>query len=269
MASPLELQAINMSEAVLHQKRGHEFRLTINRPQRLNAINDEVIAGLASGWRSAEADGDIRVIVLTGAGNKAFCAGGDLKSSRSFFAFDFSKPNTIHAELFRQVRRSPLPSVARINGACVGGGIALAAMCDMAVAADHVQFALPEVKIGIFPTLVLAKVHKLVPQRVLAEWAITGEPFDARAALAAGLLNYVVPAAELDAKVDWLLERITDKSPTAIRRGKYVMRAIESMSSEDAIAYGETQMGTIALTEDAKEGLAAFNEKRRPRWTGK
>lgn len=257
-----------MSDAVLHEKRGHEFRITINRPHRFNAINDEVVAGMSAAWRLAEADSDIRVIVLTGSGTKAFCAGADLKSGRAF-SFDFSKPSTVHSELIRQVLNSPLPSVARINGTCVGGGVAFTAMCDMAIAVEHAQFALPEVKIGIFPTLMLSLVQTLVPRRVLTEWAVTGEPFDASTALAAGLVNYVVPASELDAKVEWLLARIIDKSPTAIRRGKYVMRAIASMPIEDSLAYTETQMGTIALTEDAKEGMAAFNEKRRPRWTGK
>ncbi|MBI2316449.1 MAG: enoyl-CoA hydratase/isomerase family protein, partial [Betaproteobacteria bacterium] len=168
-----------MTGAVLHQKRGHEFRITINRPDRRNAINDEVVAGLAQGWKIAEEEGEIRAIVLTGAGDEAFCAGADLKSGPEFFAFDYSRPSNIHADLFRQVRSSPLPSVARINGACVGGGMGLAAMCDLAVAADHTRFALPEVKIGIFPTLILARVQGLVPGRVLTEWAVSGEPFDA------------------------------------------------------------------------------------------
>jgi len=116
---------------------------------------------------------------------------------------------------------------------------------------------------------VLSLLQQLVPRRLVREWALSGEPFDAAQALAAGLLNHVVPAAELDAKVDWLVGRIVDKSPTAIRRGKYAMRAIESMSFDEAIAYTESQIALLALTEDAKEGLASFNEKRRPRWTGR
>ena len=109
----------------------------------------------------------------------------------------------------------------------------------------------------------------LAPRRLVSEWCITGEPFDAQAALAAGLLNHVVPAAELDAKVDWLIGRITDKSPTAIRRGKYAMRAIAAMSFDQSIAYTESQIALLAMTEDAKEGLKAFAEKRKPVWPGK
>jgi enoyl-CoA hydratase/carnithine racemase len=104
---------------------------------------------------------------------------------------------------------------------------------------------------------------------LVREWALTGEPISADEALVAGLLNYVVPSSELDAKTDWLLARLVDKSPTAIRRGKYAMRAIASMSFDQAIAYTESQIGLLAMTEDAKEGLAAFNERRKPVWTGR
>jgi methylglutaconyl-CoA hydratase len=107
------------------------------------------------------------------------------------------------------------------------------------------------------------------PRRIVNEWALTGEPFDAKIAQAAGLLNYVVPQAELDAKLEWLIGRITDKSPTAIRRGKYAMHAIASMSFDESIAYTESQIALLAMTEDAKEGLKAFGEKRKPTWPGK
>ena len=116
---------------------------------------------------------------------------------------------------------------------------------------------------------VLSLLKDIVPRRVLREWTISGEPFPAQEALQAGLLNHVVPAAELDARVDWLLARITDKSPTAIRRGKYAMRAMDDMSFDQAIAYTEGQIALLAMTEDAREGLASFNEKRKPVWSGR
>jgi enoyl-CoA hydratase/carnithine racemase len=137
------------------------------------------------------------------------------------------------------------------------------------VAADHVIFGLPEVKVGVFPMQVLSLLQDIAPRRLINEWALTGEPFDAKAAQESGLLNYVVPTAELDAKVDWLTGRITDKSPTAIRRGKYAMRVIGAMSFDESIAYTESQIALLAMTEDAKEGLKAFAEKRKPVWTGK
>jgi enoyl-CoA hydratase/carnithine racemase len=151
----------------------------------------------------------------------------------------------------------------------MAGGVGLAAMGDFAIAADHAQFGLPEVKIGLFPMQVLSLLQTLVPPRIVREWAITGEPFTAQEAQLAGLVNHIVPAAELDAKVQWLVDRIADKSPTAIRRGKAAMRAIASMSFDEAIAHTEAQIGLLTLTEDAKEGLAAFNDKRRPAWTGR
>jgi enoyl-CoA hydratase/carnithine racemase len=151
----------------------------------------------------------------------------------------------------------------------MAGGMGLLCMTDMAVASDQAVFGLPEVKVGVFPMQVMSLLQMLVSRRLINEWSLTGEPFDARAAQAAGLLNYVVAPADLDGKVDWLIGRIVDKSPTAIRRGKYAMRAIASMSFDEAIAYTESQIALLGMTEDAKEGLKAFAEKRKPSWTGK
>ena len=254
--------------AVLHDKRGHAFWITINRPDKRNAINAEVIAGIRDGYRAAHADPKMRAIVLTAAGEKAFCAGGDLQPGKGF-AFDLSKPNIDYADLIREAQNGTLPTIARINGVCMAGGMGLLCMTDLAVAADHALFGLPEVKVGVFPMQVLSLLQNLAPRRKVREWALSGEPFGVAEALEAGLLSHVVPAAELDAKVDWLLARIVDKSPTAIRRGKYAMRAIESMSFDQAIAYTESQIALLAMTEDAREGLASFNEKRKPVWTGR
>ncbi|MCA1365334.1 enoyl-CoA hydratase/isomerase family protein [Bradyrhizobium sp. IC3069] len=255
--------------AVITEKRGQAFWITINRPEKRNALNGEVIAGITRAYRDAHEDKDVRVIVLTGAGDKAFCAGADLQNSGAAFAMDHSKPNVDYADLLRLSQNATKPAIARLNGVCMAGGMGLLCMTDMAVAADHVVFGLPEVKVGVFPMQVLSLLQRIAPPRLVNEWALTGEPFDARAAQAAGLLNYIVPAAELDAKVDWLIGRIIDKSPTAIRRGKYAMRAIASMSFDESIAYTESQIALLAMTEDAKEGLKAFSEKRKPVWTGK
>ena len=259
-----------MSEntAVLLEKRGAAFWITINRPDKRNALNKEVIAGLRAGYAQAHADADVRVIVLTGAGDKAFCAGADLQPGKGF-GFDISKPNVDYADMLRTAYHATLPSIARINGACMAGGMGLLCMTDLAVAADHVPFGLPEVKVGVFPMQVLSLLQHLAPQRLVREWCLTGEPFSAAEAKAAGLLNYVVPASEIDAKVEWLIQRIADKSPTAIRRGKYAMRAIASMSFDEAVTHMESQIALLTMTKDAQEGIAAFNEKRKPGWTGK
>jgi enoyl-CoA hydratase/carnithine racemase len=254
---------------VFIEKRGSSLWITINRPEKRNAINADVIAGIARGYRMAHDDPEVRVIVLTGAGEKAFCAGADLQNTGGAFAADFSRPNVDYADLLRLSQNATKPAIARVNGVCMAGGMGLLCMTDMAVASDHVIFGLPEVKVGVFPMQVLSLLQSIAPRRLIHEWAITGEPFDAKAAQAAGLLNHVVPQAELDAKVDWLVGRITDKSPTAIRRGKYAMRAIASMSFDESIAYTESQIALLAMTEDAKEGLKAFGEKRKPSWPGK
>jgi enoyl-CoA hydratase/carnithine racemase len=254
--------------AVLHDKRGHAFWITINRPDKRNAINADVIAGIRAGYRAAHADADVRAIVLTGAGDKAFCAGADLQPGKGF-VFDFARPNVDYADLLREAQNATLPAIARVNGACMAGGMGLLCMTDLAVAADSVVFGLPEVKVGVFPMQVMSLLQQIAPRRLVREWALGGEPFDAVQALQAGLVNHVVPAAELDAKTEWLVARLVDKSPTAIRRGKYALRAIEAMSFDQAIAYTEGQIALLAMTDDAREGLASFNEKRKPRWTGR
>lgn len=257
------------NDAVIIEKRDQALWITINRPDKRNAINAGVVEGITSGWKQAHDDAEVRVIVLTGAGDKAFCAGADLQSTGAAFSFDFSKPNVDYADLLRLAQNATKPSIARVNGTCMAGGMGLLCMTDMAVAADNVQFGLPEVKVGVFPMQVMSLLQDIAPRRLIAEWSLTGEPFDAATAREAGLLNYVVPAAELDAKVDWLAKRLTDKSPTAIRRGKYAMRAIAAMSFDESIAYTESQIALLAMTEDAKEGLKAFAEKRKPVWPGK
>jgi enoyl-CoA hydratase/carnithine racemase len=255
-------------EPVLVEKRGDVLWITLNRADKRNAFNSEVLAAVAEGWRRANADPGVRAIVLTGAGDKAFCAGGDLQPGQAF-AFDHARPSTDYADLLRDVSRSSVPSIARVNGVCLAGGMGLLCMTDLAVAADTAVFGLPEVKVGLFPMQVLAMMEGLVPRRLLREWALTGESFGARAALEAGLVNHVVPGAELDAKTEELAKKLAAVSPTAIRRGKYAVRAMAGMSFEEALAYAEAQIAIMPQTEDAREGLAAFNEKRRPKWTGR
>jgi methylglutaconyl-CoA hydratase len=255
-------------DPVMIEKRNRALWITIARPERRNALNSAVIEGVTAGYAAADADPEVRVIVLTGAGDQAFCAGADLQPGGAF-AFDAAQPSNPFADLLRAARNAAKPSIARVNGSCMAGGMGLLCMTDVAVAADHAQFGLPEVKIGVFPMQVLSLLQMLAPRRLVHEWCITGEPFDAAQAKAAGLVNHVAPAAELDAKLEWLIARIADKSPTAIRRGKYAMRAIAAMSFEESLAYTESQIALLAQTEDAKEGVAAFAAKRKPNWTGR
>lgn len=256
------------NQCVLLEKRGAALWITLNRPERRNAINQAVIEGIREGYQVAHADTDVRAIVLTGAGERAFCAGADLQPGAAF-ALDYSRPNLDYADLLRIGVNATLPTIASVNGACMAGGMGLLCMTDLAVAGDDVLFGLPEVKVGVFPMLVLSLLQRLVPPRIVREWSLSGEPFDAQAALLHGLVNYVVPRGELMTKTQWLVERVIDKSPTAIRRGKYALRAMSSMSIEEALCYGESQIALLAMTEDAKEGMSAFNEKRKPVWPGR
>ena len=240
--------------------------LTINRPERRNAISPGVLAGLIEALTRANADREVRAIVLTGAGDKAFCAGADLATGQSF-KFDYSEPTQGIANLFRLSRQLNVPLVARVNGACMAGGMGLMAMCDMVVAAPHAIFGLPEVKVGVFPAQVLSVLNGLIGARALTELCVTGEPISAQEALQLGLINRV--ADDLDAGVQALLDRFLDKSPAAIRRGLYLMKRIGAMSFEESMAFTESQIALFALTEDAAEGQAAFREKRKPKWSGR
>jgi len=253
------------SGSVLLEKRGQAFWIVVNRPDKRNALNHEVISGIREGYRQAHEDPTIRVIVLTGAGDKAFCAGADLQPGA--VSFDLSRPTLDFGELLRFTQEATLPTIARVNGTCVAGGMGLLSMADVAVAADHAMFGLPEVKVGLFPMQVFSLLQRLVPTRVLREWCLTGELFDAKTALHHSLINYAVPTSKLDEKTDWLIDRLVDKSPTAIQRGKYAMQAMASMSFDVCVTYAESQIALLSLSEDAKEGLAAFREKRKPKWT--
>ena len=145
-------------------------------------------------------------------------------------------------------------------------GLSLLAMVDLAVAVDRAMFGLPEARVGLANTLGLAYLQRLVPRRRLLELMLTAEPVDAREALALGLVNHVVPAADLDAKLEWLLARIVDKSPEAIRRGKHAFKAMEDMTLAQALALGNAAAGNLLLTEEFRVGVRAFHERRTPEW---
>jgi len=246
--------------------RGSVLWLTITREERRNAMSHGVLAAMAQAVTLAQSHRDIRAMVVTGAGSKAFCAGADLQSANAFTT-DYSEPYGHLAQVLRAVRASTIPLIARVNGACMAGGMGLMSMCDMAVASSHAVFGLPEVKVGVFPAQVLSVLQHLIPRRVLVEMCLTGEPVTSAQALEYGLVNYVDD--DVDTKLQWLLERMLDKSPAAIRRGLYTMKKAESMAFEESMAFTESQIALFTLTEDAKEGQKAFQEKRKPQWTGK
>ena len=248
------------------EQRGAVLWLTITREERRNAMSHGVLAGMAQAISQAQADRSLRAIVVTGAGSKAFCAGADLQNAQAFTT-DYSEPHGHLAQLLRVAKASYVPLIARVNGACMAGGMGLLSMCDLAVASSHAVFGLPEVKVGVFPAQVLSVLQHLIPRRTLVEMCITGEPISSAQALTYGLVNYVDD--DVDAKLDWLLSRILDKSPAAVRRGLYTMKKVETMAFEESMAFTESQIALFTLTEDAREGQKAFQEKRKPVWAGK
>ncbi|ULQ47490.1 enoyl-CoA hydratase-related protein [Flagellatimonas centrodinii] len=259
-----------MSDEVQVERRGAVQWITINREARRNALNEDVVRRIDAGIVAAMADGDCRAIVLTGAGDKAFCAGADLAKGTQGFAFavDFARPQHYIVELFKRLEACTLPVIARVNGHVMAGGFGLLCACDLAVAADDIRIGTTEAKIGVTPMMILPYMLRLLPPRRLQEMCITGEQFSAAEALEWGVMNYVVPRAELDAKVDWLLARITDKSPTALRLGKQAFHAMRDMALNEALEYAKVMVPVMSSTEDAKEGMAAFQEKRPAKFSG-
>lgn len=253
------------------ETRGPALWITINRPQRRNAINAEVIGAIDGAIREAGGREDLRAIVLTGAGDKVFCAGGDLAPNADGvpFTVDPSRPRNFVVDLLKTIEDCDLPIVARVNGHALAGGLGLVCACDLAVASSSATFGTPETKIGLFPMMILPHMMRVLPRRRLMELCITGEAITADDALAIGLVNHVVPADELDAKLDWLLQRIVTRSPSAVRLGMMAVQAMGDMGLREALDYAQLMLPMMARTEDAREGLRAFQEKRSPAWTGR
>ena len=259
-----------MSDSVLIERRDAVQWITINREARRNAINQEVIGRIGEGIRDAVA-AEARAIVLTGVGEKAFCAGADLAKDvkGGAFAVDFSQPKHYIVQLFKYIEECPLPLIARVNGHVMAGGFGLLCACDMAIAADDIHIGTTESRIGVTPMMILPYMLRLLPARKLQEMCITGEQFSAAEGLEWGVFNYVVPRAELDSKLDWLLARTVGKSPTAVRLGKQAFHAMRDMSLGQALEYAQVMVPVMSSTEDAAEGMQAFQDKRAPAWTGR
>jgi enoyl-CoA hydratase/carnithine racemase len=248
------------------EKRGHSLWIWIDREERRNAINRRVIQGIESAVIESQEDDAITGIVLTGVGRKAFCAGADLSGGTGTFTIGLDEPMTDFGKLARIVRNLGLPLVGRINGDCVAGGMGLMSLCDLVVAADHARFGLPEARVGVFPMQVLVFLRSMIGARHINELCLTGELIDAARAREIGIANYVVPFEELDSRIDALMSKLGEMSPVALRRGKFAIAAMENMAFAEALAFAETSISVTALTADATEGLAAFNERRPPRW---
>ena len=248
------------------ERKGDVLWIWINREERRNAINPGVIAGIHRAAQSATSDSTLRAIVLSGVGEKAFCAGADLSQGPKTFQAGPEEPTTDFGRMARAVRMLGIPIIGRINGACVAGGMGLMALCDLAIAADHARFGLPEVKVGVFPMQVLVMLRSIMHSRHINELCLTGELITAARAFEMGLVNEVVPLLDLDTRIEVLLAKLRAASPSALRRGKQAIFAMEMMTFHEALPFAEAQISLASKSDDAAEGLAAFNEKRPPRW---
>ena len=242
--------------------------IIVNSPELRNALTADVFYGMIEGIHQAEGNSECRAIVFTGAGDDAFSAGANLRPGTKGSAFDVdpARPGHPGFHLFRALENCDLPTIARVNGDAIAGALALIAGCDLAVASSKARFGSPEVRIGLFPINVIPYLMRSLGKKRLMEVCLTGDLLTADEALAAGLLNYVVPHEELDAKVEWLLKRVITRSPSGIRVGKHAYHAMQDMTLPQAFAHAEAVFPLLTMTEDTKEGIAAFNEKRKPVW---
>jgi enoyl-CoA hydratase/carnithine racemase len=260
-----------MAELVRAERQGAAMTIMIDRHERRNALNEQVADGIVAALDAAERDPSCRAVVLTGAGDRAFCAGGDLQpgADGTPFTIDVADPRHYVVRLLKRMDSCRLPLIARVNGAALAGGLGLVCACDVAVAQDRALFGVTEVKVGLFPMMILPYLLRSIPYKRMMELCLTGEPISAAEACAEGIVNYVAAPGELDAKTDWLVARIVDKSPTGIRLGKQALSKIREMSTDNALEYAQFMLANMARTEDVAEGFAAFNARRPPNWTGR
>jgi enoyl-CoA hydratase/carnithine racemase len=238
--------------------------ITINREAQRNALNPEALGLLHEALDSIEKDAAARVLCLTGAGSKAFCAGADLGGMTA----DSRSVIDLYAGLLKRLARFPKPTVARVNGICMAGGLGLMLACDIVVASETAKFGAPEVNVGLFPMMIGALIFRNVPRKKAMEMVLTGRRLTAEEALAMGLLTRVVPTADLDAEIHDLLDALAAKSPIGMKIGKEAFYVMADMPFEEAVDYLAGKLGEVAATEDAREGITAFLEKRPPRFTG-
>lgn len=239
--------------------------LTINRPEARNALNKAVRDGLWAGFRRFADDDSAAVLILTGAGEKAFCAGGDLKEMAGA---EMKVPPPDFLPYLQRTINVDKPVIAAVNGVAFAGGFLLAQMVDLCVAAEHAKFAITEVRVGRGAPWA-APLPWLIPPRVAMELLLTGEPLDAQRAYDLGLVNRVVPAAQLREEALRMAKVIAANAPLTVRAGKALVYASAELGWSAALEEGDRLYEPVYLSEDAQEGPRAFAEKRAPRWKGR
>ncbi len=269
MSGPLE-GAVGEARAfrmLRWELRGPALWLTLHNPARKNAIGPVMVNELLWALSDAEADGRVRAVVLTGAGD-AFCAGGDFAQMTSGGDAAELPFKGDYADLLLALARATKPVIARVNGAAMGGGLGLVAASHFAVASTSAKLGTPEINVGLFPMMIMAVLARVVPQRRLLELMLLGERIDAAEAASLGLVSRAVDPAELDAAVEKYVAGVASKSPLTVKLGLEAYAAQADLSLADALPLLRERLGACLATNDAREGLMAFLEKRTPRWTG-
>jgi enoyl-CoA hydratase/carnithine racemase len=243
--------------------------VTLTNPARKNAIGPAMVNELLHALADATDDAGVRAVVLTGAGD-AFCAGGDFaQMTGGASGADPLPAKGDYADLLLAMTRATKPIVARVNGHAMGGGLGLVAASHFAVAARGAKLGTPEVNVGLFPMMIMAVLQRVVPRRRLLEMMLFGERLDADQAAAIGLVSRGVEPVDLDAAVKQITDTIVSKSPITLRLGLEAFAAQDDLDLEAALPLLRERLGACLATDDAREGLMAFLEKRKPSWTGK
>ncbi|MES2911680.1 MAG: enoyl-CoA hydratase-related protein [Pseudomonadota bacterium] len=252
-------------------QRGAACHITINRAAEHNTMTDVVMEELVRAFREAEGMDGVRAIVLTGSGEQTFCAGGKLKPTAdgSPFALEPGRFDNPIADMFKAMDRCNLPIIARVSGSAFGGGLGLICACDFAIATDSAKFGTTEAKVGVFPMMILPVLMRVIPRRRLQEMCFFAHRFSAIEAQQFDIVNEVVPAAELDAAVDAMVGKLAANSPVALRIGRRAISAVTDLSFSDALNLTQAVLPILSQSEDAKEGMKAFAERRTPVWPGR
>lgn len=257
------------TQVVLVEKKDRIATITVNRPDKLNALDAEVIVALAVALEQLRKDDDVRVAILTGAGEKAFIAGADIAEFKGARAVDQYRVMQT-ADVYTAVERFPKPIIAMINGFCLGGGCEIAMACDIRIAGDKAKLGQPETNLGIIPG---GGATQRLPRLVGQGWAMrliyTGAIIDAATAEKIGLVDEVAPQAELNKRAVELAEKIAEKSPASLQAAKECIRAAWQMPLDAGLRFEKSWFGLLFSTEDQEEGVTAFLEKRKPEFKGR
>jgi enoyl-CoA hydratase len=259
-----------MADELLYEVDEGVATVTLNRPDQRNALNGALLAALVDAIKGARDDEAVRAVVLTGAGDKVFCAGADLGGFAADAPLvDKHFASDLFLEFFRLMPRLGKPSLCAANGHVLAGGLGLALSCDLLIAKEGARFGTPEINVGAFPYMIMSIIYRNVPRKKVNEMILFGEQFSAEQAVDYGLANKVVPAAEFEAAVDDWARKLASKSPVLMRLGHDAMYRQQDMAIDDALEYLRSQLSLTFSTEDIQEGVKAFFEKREPEWKGR